>query len=276
MKTAFAVSLLVPFISFSQVMKDSVKTIEAVKITGRKPLVKRKVDRLEFNIDNTPLQNLNAWEILKNTPNVQVKNETLSVQNSTQILITINDKKTLMSTDQLKQYLENMDGNNVAAVEVITSPPAKYEAEGSAVINIRLKQNKSTGYKGRISARWHQSQYAKERIGLLQSYNSGHWQLSGSYDFVSGDYVRKNFDVSIFDKDLMRWESDMVRKTTDHQQHLYNFSWQYSVDSLSTVQFGFDGYNSPKSVGHYRIPTVVYDIPTNLAQSDYLLSLIHI
>lgn len=272
MKVAAFLLFVSPVIFYGQKVNDSVKTIKSIEISGKKPLIKRKIDRLEFNIENTPLQNLNAWEILKNTPNVQVQNETLSVQNNTQILVTINDKKTLMSADQLRQYLENMDGNNVSSVEVITSPPAKYEAQGSAVINIKLKQEKSTGYKGRISARWHQSQYAKERIGLLQSYNSGKWQLSGNYDFVSGDYVRKNLDVSIFEKDNTRWESDMVRKTSDHNQNLYNFSAQYAADSLSTLQLGFNGFYAPKAVGHYRIPTVIYDQTSNLPQSDYFTS----
>lgn len=268
MKTILKVLIFFPVFSFSQV-KDSVQNIKTVEIIGKKPMVKRKVDRLEFNIDNTPLQNLNGWEILKNTPNIQVQNETLSVRNSSQIVVTINDKKSLMSADQLRQYLENMDGKNIAGIEVITSPPAKYEAQGSAVINIKLKKNTSEGYKGRLSGRWHQSEYAKERIGLLQSFNTGKWQLSANYDFVSGDYVRRNLDVTIFDKDGTRWESDMVRKTKNHNQQLYNFSSQYAKDSLTTFEFGFNGFYAPKAIGNYRIPTTIYTIETNLPQSNY-------
>ena len=252
--------------------KDTLKSIEAVTIKANKPLLKRKIDRLEFNIDNTPLQNLNAWDILKSTPNVLVKNEELSVRGNSQIIVTINDKKTLMTQEQLKQLLENTDGNNVSSVEVITNPPAKYEAEGSAIINIKMKKNILSGYKGRISTRYHQSIYAKGMIGTSQSYNTGKWQLSGNYNFVTGDYVRKNFDVVTFENDKTRWESDMTRKTHAHEQHIYNFSGQYAVDSLSTVQFGFDGYNAPSNNGHYKIPTNIYSTVTNEIQSNYLTS----
>jgi hypothetical protein len=252
--------------------KDTIKTIENVTIKANKPLLKRKIDRLEFNIDKTPLQNLNAWDILKNTPNILVKNEELSVRGNSQIIVTINDKKTLMTQEQLKQLLENTDGSNVSSVEVITNPPAKYEAQGGAVINIKMKQNVLSGYKGRISTRYTQATYAKGMIGTSQSYNTDKWQLTGNYNFVTGDYVRKNFDVVTFDKDKTRWESDMVRKTHAHEQHVYNFSGQYTLDSLSTIQFGFDGYNAPNNQGHYNVPTNIYNTENNQLQSYYLTS----
>ncbi|MFC4685391.1 outer membrane beta-barrel family protein [Epilithonimonas pallida] len=252
--------------------KDTVKSIAGVTIKANKPLLKRKIDRMEFNIDKTALQNLNAWDILKSTPNILVKNEELSVRGNSQIIVTINDKKTLMTQEQLKQLLENTDGNNVSSVEVITNPPAKYEAQGSAIINIKMKQNVLSGYKGRISTRYTQATYAKGLIGTSQSYNTDKWQLTGNYNFVSGDYVRKNFDVVVFDKDKTRWESDMVRKTHAHEQHVYNFSGQYNLDSLSTVQFGFDGYNAPNNNGHYNVPTNIYNTENNQLQSYYLTS----
>ncbi|WP_374445286.1 outer membrane beta-barrel family protein [Epilithonimonas sp.] len=251
---------------------DTVKSIAGVTVKANKQLLKRKVDRLEFNIDKTPLQNLNAWDILKSTPNILVKNEELSVRGNSQIIVTINDKKILMTQEQLKQLLENTDGNNVSSVEVITNPPAKYEAQGSAIINIKMKQNVLSGYKGRISTRYTQATYAKGLIGTSQSYNTEKWQLTGNYNFVTGDYVRKNFDVVIFDKDKTRWESDMVRKTHAHEQHVYNFSGQYAVDSLSTIQFGFDGYNAPNNNGHYNVPTNIYNTENNQLQSYYLTS----
>lgn len=270
MKTLTITLITIPFLGFGQIIKDSVKTIETVKIEGKKPLLKRKIDRLEFNIDKTPLQSLNGWEILKNTPNINIKNEQISVQGNSQIVVTINDKKTLMSQEQLKQFLENTDGNNISAVEVITNPPAKYEAEGGAVVNIKLKKDTLEGYKGRISARWHQSIYAKEKIGLMQNFNTKKWQISANYDFVTGDYVRKNLDVTIFENNKTRWESDMVRKTKSHEQHLYNFSAQYNLDSLNSVQFGFDGINQPKMTGNYRIPTVIYNTQNEMPLWNYL------
>ncbi|WP_129716045.1 outer membrane beta-barrel family protein [Pedobacter sp. SYP-B3415] len=269
--------ICLPFAALSQqadtaqksLKKDSSIVLNTVHINHKKPMLKRKADRLVFNVDQTPLQNLNGWDILKNTPNVVMKNDQLSVQGSTQIVITINDKRTLMSQEQLKQLLENTDGNSIDAVEVITNPPARYDAQGGAVLNIKMKQNQLAGYKGRLSGRYHQSIYAKGRIGLMQSLNLKKWQLSGDYNFVSGDYVRKNFDVVTFAEDRTRWESDMVRKTKSHAQHAYNFSAQYSMDTTQHIQFGFDGSHNPAAIGNYNVPTNIYNTLTNQVESSY-------
>ena len=243
--------------------KDESIDLKTVTISGQKPLIKRKIDRLEFNVENTSLQNLSAKKKKKNTPNVLVKNDQLSVRGNTQILVTINDKKTLMTEDQLKQLLENTEGSTVSSVEVITNPPAKYEASGSAIINIKMKQNVLSGYKGQFSTRYHQATYAKGMVGTSQSYNKNKWQLSGSYYFVNGKYMRSNFDVVTYDSDKTRWESDMVRKTVAKAQHIYNFSSQYTIDSLSNLQFGLNGYNNPASIGNYKVPTTIYSLDTN-------------
>lgn len=278
MKLYLAIFLCFPFSVGAQQLqdttnkslkKDTAIVLNTINVNYKKPMLKRKADRLEFNIDQTPLQNLNGWDILKNTPNIVMKNDELSVQGSTQILVTINDKRTLMSQEQLKQFLENTDGSSISSVEVITNPPAKYDAQGGAVINIKMKQNKLAGYKGRLSGRYHQSIYAKGRIGLMQSFNTHKWALSGDYNFVSGDYVRKNMDVVTFADDQTRWESDMVRKTQAHEQHSYNFAAQYSIDSLQNIQFGFDGNFNPAAIGKYNVPTHIYNTTNNLIESSY-------
>lgn len=248
---------------------DNTIDLKAVSITGQKPMLTRKIDRLEFNVENTPLQNLSAWDIIKNTPNVLVKNDELSVRGNTQIMVTINDKRTLMTQDQLKQLLENTEGSSVSAIEVITNPPAKYEASGSAIINIKMKNNTLSGYKGMLYARYHQSIYSKGMIGTSQTYNKNKWQLTGSYYLVNGKYIRKNLDIVTYEQERTRWESDMIRRTIAKEQHIYNFASQYSIDSLQNIQFGFNGSNNPASIGNYNVPTNIYNLDNQEIESNY-------
>ena len=59
-------------------LNDLETKLEEVVVSSKQPTVKRKIDRLEFNVENTILSNNNAWEILKKTPSVTVAGGNLS------------------------------------------------------------------------------------------------------------------------------------------------------------------------------------------------------
>lgn len=128
--------------------------LSELTISVKRPKVKQKIDRMVFDVENSSLSNLNTWEILKRTPNITVKNSSLQVRNNSSVLVTINDKRWMMSSQELQTLLENTPGNELQAIEVITNPPAQYEASGAAIVNIKLKQNKLLGYKGTLFSKY--------------------------------------------------------------------------------------------------------------------------
>ncbi|WP_426477057.1 outer membrane beta-barrel protein [Chryseobacterium sp. CBSDS_008] len=251
------------------VLRKESKEIEGIIMTKRNPLVKRKVDRLEFNVENSNISSLNAWEILKNTPSVIVNNSVLSVKGSTRILVTINDKKVMLTGDELKNLLENTQGDEVKSVEVITNPPAKYEASGSAVLNIVLKKNKIEGYRGILSSKYVQTQYAKGVFGLSQYYKKDKLSVMGSYYRGLGTYYREGTDYVNYPESQTRWVSTMNRKDKNNNQNTLNFNAEYELDSLTNVSLNYSGYFSPKSFGVYNVPTLIYN-QQDIVESDYI------
>ena len=198
--------------SLNIILKKDIQEIQEVVVTKQKPLVKRKIDRLEFNVENSNISSLNAWEILKKTPGVTAGNDVLAIKGSQSILVTINDKKVMLTGDELKNLLENTQGDDVKSVEVITNPPAKYEASGSAVLNIVMKKNKIEGYRGVLSSKYIQSQYAKGVAGISQYYKKDKLSVMGSYYFGTGTYYREGTDYVNYMEDKTRWISTMNRK----------------------------------------------------------------
>jgi hypothetical protein len=250
------------------ILKKESQEIEEVVMTKRKPLVKRKVDRLEFNVENSNISSLNAWEILKNTPGVTVNNNVLAVKGGTGILVTINDKKVMLTGDELKNLLENTQGDEIKSVEVITNPPAKYEASGSAVLNIVMKKNKIEGYRGILSSKYVQTQYAKGVFGLSQYYKKDKLSVMGSYYRGLGTYYREGTDYVNYPESQTRWVSTMNRKDKNTNQNTLNFNVEYELDSLTNLSLNYSGYFSPKSHGIYNVPTLIYN-SQNTAESDY-------
>lgn len=250
------------------VLKKDIQDIQEVVMTKQKPLVKRKIDRLEFNVENSNISSLNAWEILKKTPGVTSSNDVLAIKGSQSILVTINDKKVMLTGDELKNLLENTQGGDMKSVEVITNPPAKYEASGSAVLNIVLKKNKIEGHRGVLSSKYVQSQYAKGVAGISQYYKKDKISVMGSYYRGTGTYYREGTDYVNYIEDQQRWVSTMNRKDQNKSQNTLNFNVEYEIDSLTNVSLNYSGSFNPKSFGTYNVPTLIYN-SQDVVESNY-------
>lgn len=239
-------------------LAPEVSSLQAVVVKGKRPTVVRKLDRVELTVENTALSSASAWEILKRAPGVQSGGDQLSVRGSKGILVTINDKKVLLSGEELKAYLEGLDGNQVSSVEVITNPPAKYEATGSAVINIKLKRSAQPGYKGLLSSTFQQGQYARGNLGTSQYYHKGKFAAAGSYSFAKGIYYNIIKEVTRFGPSQQIWEDVLRRKNYRDAEHTYRLGLDYT-DSLNQIGISTDGYRAPGNHARYNVPTYVYD-----------------
>ncbi|MEC4053203.1 outer membrane beta-barrel family protein [Myroides odoratimimus] len=241
--------------------------LEEVMITAKRPTIKREIDRLVFNVQDTPLATTNAWDILKQTPGVNAIGDNLSIRGSSSILVTINDRKVMLTGEQLKEMLESTDGTQVEAVEVITTPPAKYDAQGGAVLNIKLKKNVNLGYKGSVTDRFKQTTYAVNTLGTQHFYSGDKVNLSGNYSYTKGSEVRYNEDNVIYENGE-RWSTDLTRKNKLRGRHNFNAEMDVKVDTTLTLTVGGSGYINEQTKGDFVIPTLIYN-KEGIVESNY-------
>ena len=130
-------------------LKEKTQELDGITVIGKRPTVKRMVDRLVFNVENSTLSENNVLDVLKHTPGILVHNENITVKSSTPTVY-INDRKVHLSSNEIQQLLEGTSATNVKSIEVITNPPARYEAEGGSVINIITSKNIIAGYNGSV------------------------------------------------------------------------------------------------------------------------------
>lgn len=140
--------------AFSQSESDTLKgqkAIEEVKIIAKKPTVETKVDRTVFNVANSSvLAGNTTWDILRMTPLVSVDNNDVIKSEGENVTVYINDRKSVFTGKELKEYLKSLPADNLMKIEVITNPSSRYESTGQ-VINIVLKKREDEGVKGSIS-----------------------------------------------------------------------------------------------------------------------------
>ncbi len=218
------IALLAGIVTFAQEKQDSIKSkeksIEGVTVTVRKPTVESKVDRTVFNVANSAILAGNTtWDVLRMTPLVSIDNNDAVKAEGESVTVYINDRKSVFTGKELKEYLKTIPADNLMKIEVITSPSSRYEATGS-VINIVLKKRDDEGIKGSLT------------------FNNKQNTKNSQYTNLNLNYHKKNFTQT-----LIGGYSDNTN--VQRNSNLYTLYENNSVQQTNS-----------KTIGRYRSPSV--------------------
>ena len=129
-------------------------TLKEVTIASDKSLIENKIDKMVYNAENDlTSQGGVATDILKKIPQVDVDvNGNVELQGNSNIRFLINGKPSSIFGNNLADVLASIPASQISSIEVITSPGAKYDAEGTGgIINIILKKSTAQGFNGNVS-----------------------------------------------------------------------------------------------------------------------------
>ena len=199
---------------------DSAKVLKEVSISTKKAFSVRKLDRVVVNVDAL-ISNAgtSALEVLEKSPGIQVdQNGTISLKGKSNVAIFIDDKPTYLSGEDLQNYLKSLPSSSLEQIEIMTNPPARYDAAGNGgVINIRTKKGTTRGLNGGFTVAINQGKMTRSpnsfnlnlRDGkmnyftnLSYSYNHSFTDLDINRRYKNEDGTTKSFfnQNSFFDR----------------------------------------------------------------------------
>ncbi|TDO22343.1 outer membrane beta-barrel protein [Pedobacter duraquae] len=173
--------------------------LKQVDIVSKKAFVERKIDRTVVNVDAL-ISNAGstALDVLEKSPGITVdQNGTISLKGKQGAVIFIDDKPTYLSGGDLQSYLQSLPASALEQVEIMTNPPAKYDAAGNAgVINIKTKKGKVKGFNGAVNLGLSQGKMTRSNNSLNFNYRDNKLNLFGT--------VSDNLNNSFSDLTIMR------------------------------------------------------------------------
>lgn len=138
-------------------MSAGSKELNEVSVTAARPILKQEVDRISYDVQADPESKaLTALDMMRKVPLLAVDaNDNITLKGSGNYKILINGKESALMAKDPSDVLKSMPADDIIKIEVITTPPAKYDAEGlSGIINIITKRNVGQGYNANVGARY--------------------------------------------------------------------------------------------------------------------------
>ncbi|WP_296685841.1 outer membrane beta-barrel family protein [Flavobacterium sp.] len=168
----------------------SKKQLDEVVVTSKKKLIERKVDRLVFNAEYSTLVGGDAIDALKATPGLIIQENSISIAGKSTIGVMIDDRLIQLSGEDLTNLLKNISFDNISKIEVISSPPAKYDAQGnSGLVNIVLKKAKKNYFSGNVKTSYTQAIKGTNGFGGVINYQKNKLTIISNFDFSKGIVV---------------------------------------------------------------------------------------
>ncbi|MGI4834693.1 MAG: TonB-dependent receptor domain-containing protein [Janthinobacterium lividum] len=232
---------------------------EAV-VVGQKPVVEVKPDRLVYNADQD-VSNAGgtAQDVLRKAPLLAVDGDgNVTMRGSGNFKVLVNNKPSPTLAKNLAEALKAIPAENIQSVEVITTPSAKYDGEGTAgIINIVLKKGTRQAANGRISASSGNRNsnlntslnFRKGKLNFTSSANTGLWYNPGRSETYRQSYSR-------YGTDTLRQSSSNYNRGQWYYGTLgldYDLNEHNSLSLASAID-GYGGYSTSNLLNSYVSP----------------------
>lgn len=138
-------------------VRESAAGLKEVNVTAAKPIVQQEADRILYDMQADPESKVfNVLDMMRKVPYLSLDaDDNILLKGNGDFRIFINGKPSGMMERNYKDVLRSMPASTIQRIEVITTPPSKYDAEGlSGIINIITNKRIDNGYTGNLNTNW--------------------------------------------------------------------------------------------------------------------------
>lgn len=216
------------------------KLLNEVTVEGQKALIEERVDRTVYNAENdATAKGGDATDVLKRVPLLSVDMDgNISLRGNQNVTVLINNKPSSIVASSVADALKQIPADQIKSVEVITSPSAKYDAEGSAgIVNIVTKKNNLQGLTLNVDAA---ADIRGSNLGLNGNYRKGKMGLSlggfGRYNYnIKGEFESEQIGLNPSNGTVTSINTQSAQNRNRGLFGNYNLGWDYDINDKNLL-----------------------------------------
>ncbi len=235
------------------ILKENATNLVEVVVQNKKKTVEQKTDRLVYNLENN-VTNVggDALSAINTAPGVVVQNNTINILGKGTSRVMIDGRMIELAGEELNNFLKSISASDIKNIEVISNPPAKYDAEGTGgLINIIMKKGVRDSWKNTMTVSYDQNKFGIYTLRDNFFYNKKKFRFSASVNAKTG-YLNATDDLKMhFPEGLSHMYSTTKVKTENLSGKL---AFDYDFSERTTIGFQYlNDRNNPDFKSDIRI-----------------------
>lgn len=235
------------------VLQKNVTDLAEVIIQTKKKTIEQKTDRLIYNFENNvATTGGDALSAINTAPGIVVKNDVITLLGKGTSRVMIDGRLIELTGEELNNYLKSISASDIKNIEIISNPPAKYEADGfGGLINIIMKKGVQNSWKNTTTLSYDQNKYGISTLRNNFFYNKDKFKFSASVNGKTGYKNAKEVLEMYFPDGLSKMSSETKVKNENLSGKL---ALDYDLSKRTTIGFQFlNDANNPDFGSDIRI-----------------------
>jgi len=240
-------------------LTEKATNLSEVIVRAQKSLIQEFPDKLVYNVEgDTDSESAPLLDIMRKIPSLNVVGDDAMDVNGQGFLVIVNGRKAGIFKQSPVQVMRTFPAKLVKSVEVITSPSAKYDAEGvGAIINIVLRRKKFEGYNASLTANSSTLQN-NSLVGLI-TLKQGRVGFNGYYAPVFSHRPTTSTKQELNYSNTSEYSVSQISTVRNKYRNLtYNNEVSWEIDSMSLLNIGYSNSLDNRRLT-YGISSVLYD-----------------
>jgi len=247
------------------VLTEESQELEEVVIKADKPLYEMEMGKMIVNVPSLITSaGHSVIDVLEKSPGVFVnrQNNTLALNGKGGVIVLMNGKRSRMPIQAVYQMLEGLNAGDIEKIEIMSVPPAKYDADGDAgFINIVMKRGSDVGTNGTIMANLGYGSGPRAGTSLNLSHQAKKLSFYGnySYNYANQEQLLNMYREATSSTENMLSSSEAVREPT-RKTHNFQFGMDYYLSDKTVIGALVSGYSNKWQMTSEAIAGFQYSI----------------